>query len=55
MLQELVDESEIQGVKMNKVMMENDTPIDVNNTQIENVERYIYLGQRNSTRNNENV
>ncbi|KAK2171863.1 hypothetical protein NP493_1017g02048 [Ridgeia piscesae] len=27
-------------------MMENDTPIYVNNTQIENVESYIYLGQR---------
>ncbi|KAK2176840.1 hypothetical protein NP493_636g03007 [Ridgeia piscesae] len=31
-------------------MMENDTPIYVNNTQIENVESYIYLGQRYSTR-----
>ncbi|KAK2189076.1 hypothetical protein NP493_115g03022 [Ridgeia piscesae] len=29
-------------------MMENDTPIYVNNTQIENVESYIYLGQRHS-------
>ena len=43
MLQELADESENQGLKMNKsktkVMMENDTPIYyVNNTQIENVE-----------------
>ena len=27
-----------------KVMMENDTPI--NNTQIENVKNYVYLGQR---------
>ena len=33
-----------------KVMMETDTPIYVNNTQIENVESYIYLGQRYSTR-----
>ena len=29
-----------------KVMMENDTPIYVNNTQNANVESYIYLGQR---------
>ena len=54
MLQELADKSENQGLKMNKsktkVMMENDTPIYVNNTQIENVESYIYLGQRYSTR-----
>ena len=37
MLQELADESENQGLKM-----ENDTPIRiyVNNTQIENVESY---------------
>ena len=33
-----------------KVMMENDTPIYVNNTKIRNVERYLYLGQRYSTR-----
>ena len=50
MLQELADESENQGLKMNKsktkVMMEIDTPIYVNNTQVENVESYIYLGQR---------
>ncbi|KAK2186535.1 hypothetical protein NP493_197g03030 [Ridgeia piscesae] len=31
-------------------MIENDTPIYVNNTQIENVESYIYPGQRYSTR-----
>ncbi|KAK2183438.1 hypothetical protein NP493_312g04010 [Ridgeia piscesae] len=36
-------------------MMENDTPIYVNNTQIENVESYIYLGQRYSTRNKNQV
>ena len=45
------DESENQGLKMNKskakVMMNND---DVNNTQVENVESYIYLGQRYNTR-----
>ena len=55
MLQELADESHNQGLKMNKsntkVMMETNTPIYVNNTQIENVESYIYLGQRYSTRN----
>ena len=54
MLRELADETENQGLKMNrsktKVMMENDTPIYVNNNQIENVESYIYLGQRYSTR-----
>ena len=48
MLQELADESDKQGLKMNKsktkVMMK--THIYVNNTQIENVESYIYLGQR---------
>ena len=44
MLHELADESENQGLKMNKsktkVVMENDIPIYTNNTQIEN-----YLGQ----------
>ncbi|KAK2182539.1 hypothetical protein NP493_350g02048 [Ridgeia piscesae] len=30
--------------------MENDTSIYVNNTQIGNVESYIYLGQRDSIR-----
>ena len=47
MLQELADESDSQGLKMNKsktkVMMETDTPIYVNNIQIENVESYIHL------------
>ncbi|KAK2175423.1 hypothetical protein NP493_734g02017 [Ridgeia piscesae] len=31
-------------------MMENDTPVYVNNTQIENVESYICLEPRYSTR-----
>ncbi|KAK2175501.1 hypothetical protein NP493_728g01077 [Ridgeia piscesae] len=31
-------------------MMQTDSPIYVNNTQIENIESYIYLGQRYSTR-----
>ena len=33
-----------------KVMLENDTPVYVNNIKIENIESYIYLGQRYSTR-----
>ena len=45
MLQELAEESHNQGLKMNKskskVMKETNTPINVNNTQIENVESYI--------------
>ena len=54
MLQELADESDNQGLKMNiskiKVMVETDTPMYVNNTQIVNIESYIYLIQRYSTR-----
>ena len=54
MLQELADESENQGLKIKnlkaKVNMGNDTPIYVSNTQIENAEGYIWLGQRYSTR-----
>ena len=51
MLQELADEIGNHGLKMNKsVMTESDTTIYVNNTQIENVESYIYTGQRYSTR-----
>ena len=56
MLQELDDECDNQLLKMNKsktkVMMETDTPIYVNNTQIENVEYYINLGRRYSTGDN---
>ena len=41
--------SENQGLKIKKsktkVMMQNDTPIYVKNSQIDNVERSIYLGQ----------
>ena len=33
-----------------KVMMENDTPINVNNNRIEDIESYIYLGQIYSIR-----
>ena len=32
-----------------KMMKGNDTPVYVSNTQTENVESYIYLGQRYST------
>ena len=54
MLQVLADENENQGLRMykskTKVMMENHTPIYINNTQIYDVESYTYLGQRYSTR-----
>ena len=47
MLQELANESEKKGLKMNKskikVMMEKLHTIYVNKTQIENFESYIYL------------
>ena len=45
MLHELADNSDNEYLKMNKsetnVMMENDTPIHVNNIPIKNVESYI--------------
>ena len=48
MLQELSDESRRMGLKMNiaktKVMVVDNTPINVNNVLIENVEGYVYLG-----------
>ena len=54
MIQELAGECENQGLKMNKsktkVMVENNTPIYDNNTQIENVDHFIYQGQSYSTR-----
>ena len=54
MLQELVDESKNKGPEMNKsktsVIMKNDTPIYVNNTDIENVESFVCLGQRYNTK-----
>ena len=53
-LQELADERENHGLKMNKskthVMMENDTRIYTNNIPIENIDSYVYLGQRYSIR-----
>ena len=50
MLQELSDESRQMCLKMNitktKVMVVDNTPINVNNVLIENVPGYVYLGQR---------
>ena len=52
MLQELSDESRQMGLKMNtantKVMVVDDTPINVNNVLIDNVQGYVYLGQHYS-------
>ena len=52
MLQELYDESRRMGLKMNiakiKVMVVDNTPINVNNMLIENVEGFMYLGQHYS-------
>ena len=54
MLNELCEESNLSGLRMNisktKIMVEYNTPIYVNNTQIENGESYVYLGQRFSLR-----
>ena len=52
MLQELSDESRRMGLKMNiaktKVVVVDNTPINVNNVLIENVQGYVYLGQHYS-------
>ena len=52
MLQELSDESRRMGLKMNiaktKVMVVDNTPINVNNVLIENVQGFVYLGQHYS-------
>ena len=52
MLQELSDETRRMGLKMNiaktKVMVVDNTPINVNNVLIENVTGYVYLGQHYS-------
>ena len=49
MLQELSDESNRMGLKMNiakkKVMVVDNTPINVNNVLMENVQGYVFLGQ----------
>ena len=51
-LQELSDESRRMGLNMNiaktKVMAVDNTPINVNNVLIENVQGYVYLGQHYS-------
>ena len=50
MLQEQSDESSRMGLKKNitktKVIVVDNTPIHVNNVPIENVEGYVFLGQR---------
>ena len=52
MLPELSDESRRMGLKMNiaktKVMVVDNTPINVNNVLIENNQGYVYLGQHYS-------
>ena len=52
MLHELSDESRRNGLKMNiaktNVMVVDNTPINVNNVLIENVQGYVYLGQHYS-------
>ena len=52
MMQELCDESRPMGFKMNiaktKVMDVDNTPVNVNNMLIENVQGYVYLGQHYS-------
>ena len=52
MLQELSDENRRMGLKMKitktKVMVVDNTPINVNNVLIENVPGYVYLGQHYS-------
>ena len=51
-LQELSDESRRMGLKMNiaktKVIVVDNTPINVNNVLIENGQGYVYLGQHYS-------
>ena len=52
MLRELSDESRRTGLKMNiaktKVMVVDNTPINVNKVLIENIPGYVYLGQHYS-------
>ena len=52
MIQELSEESWRMGLKMNiakrKVMVVDNTPINVNNVLIENVQGYVYLGKHYS-------
>ena len=55
-LQQLSDESRRMSLKMNiaktKVMVVDNTPINVNNVLIENVQGYVYLGQHYSLKEN---
>ena len=52
MVQELSDESRRMGLKMNiaktKMMVVDNTPINVNNMLIDNVPSFVYLGQHYS-------
>ena len=52
MIQEVSDESRLMSLKMNiakkKVMVVDNTPINVNNVLIENVQGYVHLGQHYS-------
>ena len=52
MLQEINDGSRRMGLKMNiaktKLMVIDNTPINLNNVLVENVEGYVYLGQQYS-------
>ena len=54
MLQELSDESRRMGLNMNiaktKVMVVDNTPLNVNNVLIENIPGYVYLGQTTASR-----
>ena len=54
MLQELSDESRRMGLKMNiaktKVMVVDNTPININNVLIENVQGYVYLDNTTASR-----
>ncbi len=56
MLQELSDESKRMGLKMNiantKVMVVDNTLINMNNVLIENVQGYVYLGKHYSIKGN---
>ena len=56
LLQELSYESRRMGLKMNiaktKVVVVDNTPINVNNVPIEIVQGYVYLGQHYSLKEN---
>ena len=56
LLQELSDESRRMGLKMNvaktKVMVVDNTPINMNDVLIEHVQGYVYSGQHYSLKEN---